>query len=455
MNSVRLFKNIVGGFLTRAVNFGAAAIVVPLAVRSLGTRDYGFFAVILSAATFFAVADLGLGLALVNPVALADSQKETWKARALISQTWFFLLGASGTILIVGIGTISAMHWLGAAALSDWSNAKIWLSVIVLVSAGLPAGLTQRVLFALDRNYEANLWQTAGRTLVVVGSVLAYVLKLGMWGFVLAALALPLLAAWISTAWLYLQSRPDLAPTMTHFSLRALGRNIPSGLRYLLLQLAQLAELSLDVVLVASCLGAQQVASFDLVTRLFNYIPALAAIGIMPLWPAIAGAVARGEHAWVGKIECLSLLVVVGISLVPAIALTFAAPYVVRIWTGATVDYPIYLTAVLGVTAVFSALGSLKASVIMARDGERRLFNIQLTLLIILVVMKLVFLKLFGIFGLVSVTAILYAPRLLFYERILREYRRCIAPAEYVRNLRVSWQWARTSRLEENLGAKW
>ena len=324
--------------------------------------------------------------------------------------------------------------------------------MIVLVAAGLPGGLTQRVLFALDRNYEANLWQTAGRTMVVVGCLTAYFCRLGIHGFILASLGLPALVGWVSTAWLYLHSRPDLAPTVTQFSLRAVAENIPSGLRYLLLQMAQFAELGLDVVLVASFLGARQAASFDLVTRLFNYIPALTAIGIVPLWPAIAGAVARGEHAWVTKVESLSLMAVVGISLLPGAGLTFAAPYLVHAWTGATVHYPLYLTAVLGITAVLSSIGSLKTSVIMAKDGEKRLFNIQAALLVILVGMKLVFLKKFGLLGLVLVTPILYAPRLLLFERILEEHRAedMTVPIDYVRNLIGAWRWMRTFRLEEN-----
>jgi len=452
MRSIRLVKNVVGGFLTRAVNLAGAAIVVPLAVGSLGTADYGYFAVVLSAATFFAVADFGLGLALVNPVAVADSEHETGKARALISQVWFFLLAVAGTILIAGVATILLVHatqWPGL--LSKWPDAQTWLLLIVLVAAGLPSGLTQRVLFALDRNYEANLWQTAGRILVVAGSFLAYFCHLGRNGFILASLGLPALAGWISTVWLYLYSRPDLAPTVTQFSFRAVARNLPSGLRYLLLQVAQFAELGLDVILVASFLGAQQTASFDLVTRLFNYIPGLTAIGIVPLWPAIAGAVARGEHAWVNKIESLSLMAVVGISLIPAATLTFAAPYVVRLWTGVAVHYPVYLTAVLGLTAVLSSVGSLKTSVIMAKDGEKRLFTIQAVLLIILVAAKLVFLRLFGLLGLVMVTAILYAPRLFLYGQILEEYKsgQVTVPADYGDNLRGAWRWVRTFRLEE------
>lgn len=450
--NIRLLRNIVGSFLTRAVNLGVAAIVVPLAVKSLGTHDYGCYAVILSTATFFSVADLGLGLALVNPVALAESRKEAWKARALISQIWFFLLATAAVILITGVGMILVLRRVGTA-MSLSSNAHTWVLLIALVSAGLPTGLTQRVLFALDRNYEANLWQTAGRGLVVLGSFLAYIFHLGIHGFIVAALGLPVVLGWVSTAWLYLHSRPDLAPHASQFSLRPVARNLPSGLRYLLLQLAQLAELSLDVVLVGSFLGAQQVASFDLVTRLFNYIPAMAAIGIMPLWPAIAGAVARGEHAWASKVEGLSLLIVLTVSLLPGAALTFAASSIVHLWTGVTVHYPVSLTAVLAITAVLSSVGSLQASVIMARDGEKRLFQIQLVLVILLVSLKLALLPLLGIVGLVSATALLYLPRLLLYSRILRQYRSGITPTEYVRNLRGSWR--RNFRLEENLGAKW
>ena len=448
MNTIRLMKNIVGGFLTRAANLGAAAIVVPLAVKSLGTHDYGCFAVVLSTATFFSVADFGLGLALVNPVALADSRKETWKARALISQIWFFLLATAVGVLVTGSGVILLFRRLRTAA-SLSSSAQTWLLLIALVAVGLPTGLTQRVLFALDRNYEANLWQTAGKVLVVLGSFFAYLFHLGIHGFILAALGLPVLVGWVSTAWLYLYSRPDLAPHASQFSPRGVARHLPSGLRYLLLQLAQLAELGLDVVLVGSFLGAERVTSFDLVTRLFNYIPALAAIGIMPLWPAIAGAVARGEHAWVSKVERLALLIVLAVSLLPGAALTFGASALVHLWTGATVRYSISLTAVLAITAVLSSVGSLQASVIMARDGEKRLFHIQLVLLLILVGMKLAILPLLGIVGLVSVTAVLYVPRLLLYSRILREYRAGITPMEYVRDLRE--RWAQNFRLQQNL----
>jgi O-antigen/teichoic acid export membrane protein len=396
---------------------------VPLAVRALGTSEYGFYAVVLSTATFFAYADFGLGLAAVNTIAVAENRSNFDEARTTISDIWFFLIIVAATILTLGTGIILGIHWAGVStSLVSWANVQTWLVFLICVTVGLPSGLTQRVLYALDRNYQANLWQTAGKLSTVVGAVVAYSWHLGLIGFIIATLGLPVLVGWVSTAWLYFSSRPDLAPTIRRFSLRAVALNIPSGFRYMLLQFAAFAELGFDIILVASILGTRQAASYDLITRVFNYIPALAALGIMPLWPAIAGAFSRNEHGWIRKTESISFLAVLGLTLLPSTVLAFFAPFVVHVWTGATVHFSLFVTLALATVAVASSVGSLKANIIMAKDGEKRIFNIQSVLLIILIAAKVLFLKMFGIIGIILVTAILYIPRLFLFERILREY---------------------------------
>ncbi|MBP2550526.1 O-antigen/teichoic acid export membrane protein [Neorhizobium galegae] len=403
-HGVRLLVNVAGAFGARGINLVIAFLTVPLALAGLGAHDYGIFAVILSAATFIAYADFGMGLAMVNPIATSEARGDHAETRRLISDTWSLLLCIAAVIFVVGAVTIGAFV-LTETLIAD--NILAWLVLLAGVVIGLPAAITQRVLFALQRSYEANLWMSAGRVASLGGVYAAYQLHLGLWAYVFAMLCLPALVGWLNTARLFRYNRRDISPTFC-VSAATMRRLMPEGLRYTILQIGPYIETGFDVVLIGSMLGPSQATSYDLITRAFNYIPALASVGVMPLWPAIAGAIASGNAQWAEKIRLLSSVALLVVTIIPTILLAIFHTQVLHLWTGLEIVFPMLSLAAFGFVAVSISFIGLRQSSILATEGPKRLFYLQIVFIAVLIPSKIASIWLFGIFALPLVTAFVY-----------------------------------------------
>lgn len=383
-HGLRLLTNIVGAFVARGINLVSTFLTVPLAVAGLGVHDYGIFAVILSAATFVAYADFGMGLAMVNPITASETAGDHAETRRLIGETWSLLLIIAVAVLVLGlalVGTLALLRVIGA------DHMLAWLMCIVGVALGLPAAITQRVLFALQRNYEANLWMSAAKIASLGGCYVAYQLGAGLATYVFAMLWIPALFGWLNTTWLFRFNRPELAPGVRP-SASAMRRLLPEGLRYTVLQIGPYIETGFDIMLIGLALGPLVTTSYDLVSRLFNYVPALAAVGVIPLWPAIAAARARGDRQWVKRIESIATLLLCSVAAVMVTGLAIYYREIIQLWTGQSVSFSPTLVACVAAASGFSAVAALLASILVGHQQVKAVFRIQIITISILAVAK-------------------------------------------------------------------
>ncbi|WP_377299749.1 lipopolysaccharide biosynthesis protein [Rhizobium sp. SGZ-381] len=397
-----LLANVAGAFGARFVNLFTAFLTVPLAVAGLGTHDYGIFAVILSAATFVTYADFGMGLAMVNPITVSEARGDAAETRRLISETWGLLHLIAALIFGVGAVLVAANAWHGGRSLAELAP---WLVFVVGVAIGLPAAIAQRVLFALQRSYEANLWMAAARVASLGCVYLAYQLGAGLWLYVFAMLCVPAVVGWVNAFWLFRVSRPDLAPH-GGASLTTAARLIPEGLRYTVLQIGPYVETGFDIVLIGALIGTSMTTSYDLLTRAFNYVPALATIGVLPLWPSIAAARTRGAVAWARRVEIIATVLLCGGA---AVAVTGIALYhreIVHLWTGQTIAFETPLIALIACSAALSSVAALLGSILVGHQKTRSVFLVQVVVVVALTLAKVGVIVPFGILAVAAANVI-------------------------------------------------
>ena len=106
------------------------------------------------------------------------------------------------------------------------------------------------------------------------------------------------------------------------------------GLQFSLLHVSNFVESGIDPLIMARFFPAATIAQFDLVSRLFGYIPALASIALGPFWPALRGALEAGDHAWFAAANRRMGLGVVVTSVCAALVVVMFCESFVKIWTG-------------------------------------------------------------------------------------------------------------------------
>ena len=109
---------------------------------------------------------------------------------------------------------------------------------------------------------------------------------------------------------------------------------------FFILQISVTVASRSDVVVAARVLSPEAAAEYSVALRLFFLAPTTLAMAMLPLWPAYAEAITRGDIAWVRSTLIRSTLIGVGISSASSAVLIVFGRDLLRVWVGPVFDPP-------------------------------------------------------------------------------------------------------------------
>jgi O-antigen/teichoic acid export membrane protein len=275
----------------------------------------------------------------------------------------------------------------------------------------IPLALVQRVQYAQQQVAQSNLWQAAGSVLalglagvaVATGAGGPVVIAAGVFAVPLTNLANSLYCFGVRS--------PELRPHWRGVD-RATARVLMRlGARFFLLSVLTSVALNLDNILVARTLGLGAAAHYAVIARLFTALSLLMALVCLPLWPANAEALARGDVAWVRRTTRRMSMVAAGVVAVGGLLLMIFGAPVVALWLhedGPSAASPALLGG-LGLSCVLIAATSPLFSV----QNSVGLLRPQLVgwsvYLVVSVMLKLRFVGWWGLAGVPAGSALAFA----------------------------------------------
>lgn len=413
-----LIKNVFGSAAARFVNLFITLALVPLTINALSPTDYAYFAMAISLSVLAAYADLGMGLAVVNVVAQRDARPNSGKAQRAVSIVWFSLLG------------IGAIGLTFTSLVGVWANFGVeyesihQLNAILLaaacVFAGLPTGLVQRVLFAGQKNVQANAWSTGARVLSL-GSVWLLVTfsQANLQSLVFAVVGVPMMVGWLSVVVVFGGGRDnELRPKTTNFCTRLLQPYLVIGMSFLVMQLVPYVETGADIVIIGQIIDVKLVPAFDVYSKIFTYVPALISIAIFPLWPAIANANASGDGNWILKIRKFGYITVVLIALFVSFIFLYFSKSIILHWTGKDLYLDFSVTSAMAVFSVLTCIGTVQSMILSGLGEIKAQVKIYCIYMVLLILGKGFAAEFFGLPAMLWVLNIIYIFRLIYAERL-------------------------------------
>lgn len=355
----RLWRGIATALVARGVGLIAPLVLVPLTLGYLGAPTYAIWMSAASLTAMVVFADLGLGQGLMTILTPLLVQKEVSRARDAISATYSLLTVAATAGCVVIVTTGMVLDWatvLGAESPGP-DDTAIATACLLMFVVNVPLSLVVRVQYAAQRVGAANLWQTAGSVCSLLLAFLGVSLDLGSLVVVVAALSGPLIGNVLASLWFYRQ-HPELAPRP---ALGGVREQLPDlgalGVGFLTLNVVMAVASNLDVIVVSHFDAPVYVVTFAIVVRLFGQVGSLVALVNVPLWPANAEAIARGDLAWVTAATKRMTLLSVGAVTALSIPLVAAGDALFDLWTGE--DLAISRLLLAGAAAWWLLLGAL------------------------------------------------------------------------------------------------
>jgi O-antigen/teichoic acid export membrane protein len=288
---------------------------------------------------------------------------------------------SSAFVVLVGIAIALGALFALAYGRVDWARVFNVDSVQARREAGpataafvvcflfnLPLGIVARIRPGYQEGYRTSFYDAAGHVLGLLLVLLAIAMHAPLVWLVVAMAGAPVLASAVHAAVLFGRDRPWLRVSLAGFDGPVAKRLLHHGLLFFALHLAASLIYVPDNIIVAQLRGAESVARFAVVAKLFSVSILLADVTLGPLWPAYGEALARGDRAWVHDTLWRSIRLALVTSAALAALLVAAGNSILTVWVGPEMVAPASLLLGLGAWTGFGAVGTAVAMYLNAAN---------------------------------------------------------------------------------------
>lgn len=323
-HSVR--TNIILAMTAKLASMAVSLMSVPLLLQLLGMHTYGTWATLTSLIAFIGLLDLGFGNSIRNSVAgMQTGVEESVRTEFIAFFQMLFILAL--LMLAVFAVTLPRLHLLPGSESAAW---MLYVPLLLLLPLMLGANVLQG---ARATGLQAWLQATGGWLFFGLVASLAWVGHTpSLFELALAWSAFYALALAITFA--FALRVLDIAPgRLFKWSLAALPKNrLRVSLEFLVLQLSALFLYSLGNTLIFRHLGANEVARYDVLNKVFQVGFGFYTIVIGVMWSEISKHRAASDQQALSRalrrLGGVALLFSAG-----CMAVAFAAPWIIDQWT--------------------------------------------------------------------------------------------------------------------------
>jgi O-antigen/teichoic acid export membrane protein len=346
--------------LSKGAAIATGLVTVPLTIRYLGVERYGLWMTVSSLITMFTFADLGIGNGLVSAVARAHGLGNTRKAAEAVSSAFFVL----GLVSVLGAAIFAVLYSQG-----DWSGLFNVHSPTAVRETGpalavfvgcflvsLPLGTVQRVQMGCQEGYISGLWATLGQLGSLVAVITAIHYEGGLPTLILAMSGVPVVVTAASAVVLFWRQHPDLRPRWALVSSRTAAQIVRTGWWFFLIQIIAAFHYSADSLIIAHLLGPAEVSRYAVGMKLAMVVPTIVAMWLVPFWPAVSEAAARGDWQWIRRTFKRTFLGSIAVVVVGAIGLAAFGDSIVAAWIGPGIVLGVGLLSGFGLFMLASAM---------------------------------------------------------------------------------------------------
>ncbi len=380
----------------------------------LNDERMGTWILITSLITGLTWVDLGIGNALITHLARAAAREDREECTRLFSSAVFLLSGVAliGLAVLVTLTLTVDLRWVLAlkpSAAGEMAEARRMVLVgVVLFCATVPTSLIERARLSFQESHITS-WFLASSGLLSLMLLAVASSRHATLPVLLATLLVPPLFAAVLNGWhLLRKQRPWLLPELSAFR-RSYGiLMLQTGAVFLGLNLLQVANYQLDNLIIAHLHGQPAVKQYTFHQRPFQIIQSIQLLCVVPLWPAYAEAIARGEIAWVRRLLYSSLGISLVFGIVSASVLLPTGPWLIPLWVGKPVTVSMPLLWSLASWNILAALGATVAVFWNSLSLLRLQLVLSLVLAVVSVPAKWWLGKRFGLTGVVWATTTSY-----------------------------------------------
>lgn len=356
-----LKKQVSFGMIYKILSMCLSYISIPLFLKYLGQQDYGLWMTIFSIVSWIYTFDLGIGNGLKNKLTESLTKKNYIEAREYIT-TGYVVLGIIAIcILVLGIIGIKVID-IGKFLNIDFYNENyiklIFGIVFSITILNFIVFLYKTFYLSIHNSSIMNLSNFLFQGLfIILLYIFNYYNKVSLITIAIIYPGINLILGLFFTK-KFFNKYKELIPNIRSFSKKKIKGIGSIGISFFIIQISMLFILTVDNLLITKYVGTDAVATYSIISKLFQTFIVIEAIISAPMWTLFLDSYIKKDKKWIidmfKKLNILFLVLIIGI-----IIFIFLVPYIIKIWIGQEIFIPKYLVFLWGLFVLNRVYGDI------------------------------------------------------------------------------------------------
>jgi len=333
-------------FIAQIVQMFTAVVSVPLVLNAVGNERYGLWMTLSSILLFVTFSDFGMGIGMQNILTYAKAIDDREKIKKAFNTTLSFGFVLFLILLLVAYLLLPILNLSVLFKYQDPSIAKDILpttqAVIIVLSLGILSGLIQRTFDSFQEGYYSRIILLVARILSLLLLFWAVKAKQGLAMIILVSNGFPNLLLFLGILILY-KKYDYLLFRFKDISKAVFFEIFRTGILGLGASIAIFLLSSITPMLISAHYGLQESAKYMILMRLLNFVILFVNMAFLPLWPAVADAYIKKDHAWLNLLYLRINKIFLIIGLPTFISLLAGSKWLILFWTHNKTVLPSFL----------------------------------------------------------------------------------------------------------------
>ena len=328
-----IFKNVSLGVLYKAINLIIVFTTIPLLLNYLEKEQYGVWVTIFSIVNIVFFVDAGIGNGLKTKLSEAISLKEFKLARTYISTAYIFisiiafLLFIIGVIFIMNVNLQSLLN----TSLENEELKTVLLTILVMVVVSFVLSLFKSFYYATQQASKVELAMLIYQVIVLIGIfvLLQYFTRNLL--FIALIYGSSNIIVGLIFSFLFFKKNKRIQPKISSFEKSKVKDLMGLSLAFFCIQLCMIIIFTTDNLIITNLIGPEEVATYDIVYKLFQVVITISIIAQDPFWALYTDAYQKKDYKWIKQtLNRLNLLFLLFFGLV--VGLYFLSEKIIFFW---------------------------------------------------------------------------------------------------------------------------
>ena len=333
---------------SKAVALLVQMIAIPIVYRAVGPAQFAAYAAVTAAVSILGFLNLGMGGALVTPLAQAAAIRDRRREASLLGAT-LIPIGAITTLaLCIALPLLwflppKTLFGLAATTTSPQALRTAALLACLGTVAAVPLSVMDSARQAYQEMHISNLFGTLSNVILCAGLLLTAWFVPTLPAFVAVTALSPLAVRLLNAALLFVRRTYLLAVRRGCGSWLLVRRLAGDGLSYMgAAAIANVLAYQWPVYYMARVRPPLESSTFAVYLQLILLAFSFGVSVAQPLWAAVADATARADHVWVAKMVRRARAAALAYGACGMLALGLMMNFLLRVW----LHRPIHVTPV-------------------------------------------------------------------------------------------------------------